>query len=129
MSIERGMLGAAIKRVRTARRMTQVELAKAAGLSKGGKSVALIEQGKRFVSVDTLNHLAKALDIPPSCLAVLGSRNSGRNKEAAAFLNSLQKLVSSVLLAEQAISQQESVIKKPRTIVKRRRRAPRKLVT
>lgn len=100
MSIEKAALGAAIKRVRTARGLTQVELAQATGLSKAGKSVALIEQGKRFVSVETLNALAKALDIPPACLAILGSRNTGPDKEFTQFMKNLQELISSVLFAQ-----------------------------
>ena len=100
MSIDKAALGAAIKRVRTARGLTQVELAQAAGLSKGGKSIALVEQGKRFVSVDTLNALANALDIPPGCLAILGSRSIGRDREATRFMKDLQGLISSVLLAQ-----------------------------
>src|SRR5712691_9716533 len=65
MAIETAALGAAIKQVRLIRRMTQVELAKAAGLSKGGNSVALIEQGRRSVSMETLNAIALGLEIPP----------------------------------------------------------------
>ena len=103
MSIEKDVLGAAIKRVRIARGLTQVELAEAAGLSKGGKSIALIEQGKRFVSVATLNELAKALDLPPACLAILGSRSTGKNKAAAEFMKSLQHLISTVILSEEQL--------------------------
>jgi len=52
------------------------------------------------VSVDTLNSLAKALDIPPACLAILGSRNIGNDKVATKFMQDLQGLISSVLLAQ-----------------------------
>ena len=100
MSIDKNALGAAIKQVRSARGLTQTALAEAAGLSKSGNSIALIEQGRRFVSVDTLNSLASALDIPPACLAILGSRNSGKNKAASDFMKSLQNLISTVILAE-----------------------------
>src|SRR5438552_1065170 len=100
MAIEKDSLGAAIKQVRLIRGMTQIELAKAAGLSDGGKSVALIEQGRRSVSMDTLNSIADALSIPPACLAVLGSTKIGDNKAATALMKSLQKLISAVILAE-----------------------------
>ena len=103
MAIQKEMLGAAVKRVRLARGMTQVELAEAAGLSKGGNSIALIEQGKRFVSVDTLNALADALDVPAACLAILGSRKFGSNKAAADFLHSLQKVISAVIDAQESL--------------------------
>jgi transcriptional regulator with XRE-family HTH domain len=108
MAIEKHALGAAIKRVRMARGLTQVELAAAAGLSKGGKSIALVEQGKRFVSVDTLNALAGALDIPPACLAILGSKTIGKNKAATEFMKSLQNLVSTVVVADEELRSQEN---------------------
>jgi len=107
MSIDKNALGAAIKQVRSARGLTQTALAEAAGLSKSGNSIALIEQGRRFVSVDTLNSLASALDIPPACLAILGSRNSGKNKAASDFMKSLQNLISTVILAEAELRVEE----------------------
>jgi transcriptional regulator with XRE-family HTH domain len=102
MAIRKETLGAAIRRVRLARGLTQVELAGAAGLSKGGNSIALIEQGKRFVSVDTLNALADALDVPAACLAILGSRKIGTNKAATEFMQSLQKVITAVIDAQEA---------------------------
>ncbi|MBX3414182.1 MAG: helix-turn-helix transcriptional regulator [Pirellulales bacterium] len=102
MAIEKETLGAAIKRVRLARGLTQVQLAETAGLSKGGNSIALIEQGKRFVSVDTLNALAEALDVPVACLAILGSRKIGTNKAATDFMHSLQKVISTVIAAQES---------------------------
>jgi transcriptional regulator with XRE-family HTH domain len=100
MGIEKSSLGAAIRQVRLARGMTQVELAKASGLSEGGKSIALIEQGRRSVSMDTLNSLAEALAIPSGCLAILGSTGGAKNKAANELLESLQMLISAVLLAQ-----------------------------
>lgn len=97
MPIQKETLGTAIKKVRLARGLTQVQLAVAAGLSKGGNSIALIEQGKRFVSVDTLNALADALNVPAACLAILGSQNIGTNKAATDFMHSLQKVISAVM--------------------------------
>jgi transcriptional regulator with XRE-family HTH domain len=61
MTIEKSTLGAAIRQVRLARGLTQTGLAKATGLSASGKSIALIEQGRRSVSVDTLNLIAKSV--------------------------------------------------------------------
>jgi transcriptional regulator with XRE-family HTH domain len=103
MAIKKETLGAAIKQVRVARGLTQVQLAEAAGLSKAGNSVALIEQGKRFVSVETLNALAEALDVPAACLAILGSRRIGTNKTATEFVRSLQKVILSVIQAQEAV--------------------------
>ncbi|MGQ0636312.1 MAG: helix-turn-helix domain-containing protein [Planctomycetaceae bacterium] len=101
MAIDTATLGAAIKNVRKIRGMTQIELAKASGLSHGGNSIALIEQGKRSVSMTTLNAIARALDIPPACLAVLGSTRIGDSEAATALMKSLQQLISRVLRAEE----------------------------
>jgi transcriptional regulator with XRE-family HTH domain len=103
MGIEKETLGAAIKQVRLSRGMTQVQLAEATGLSKGGNSIALIEQGKRFVSVETLNALADALDVPAACLAILGSESIGTNKAATDFMHSLQKVISTVIQAQETM--------------------------
>jgi len=100
MAINKDALGAAIKKVRTIRGMTQIELAKAAGLSDGGKSLALIEQGRRSVSIETLNMIADALKIPPACLTVLGSTGAMKNKAASELMQSLKDLISAVLLAQ-----------------------------
>lgn len=96
MAIDNKMLGAAIKRVRMARGLTQAQLAEAAELS----SIALIEQGRRAVSLDSLNALAKALDMPSACLTVLGTRSTSGNKASADFVESLQDLISAVVLAQ-----------------------------
>jgi transcriptional regulator with XRE-family HTH domain len=123
MAIAKEMLGAAVRQVRLARGLTQVELAEAAGLSKGGNSIALIEQGKRFVSVDTLNALARALDVPPACLAILGSEKIGTNKAATEFMRSLQKVITAVIDAEQTLRSERKATPKQRTAKTKPKRA------
>jgi len=103
MGIEKKTLSAAIKQVRRDRGLTQSQLAESAGLSRGGKSLALVEQGRRSVSVKTLNALAEALDIPPACLAILGSRSIGTDKAATGFMRNLQKVISAVISAQTAV--------------------------
>ena len=108
MAIDQRTLGAAIKNVRVARGLTQAELAAATGFSSGGKSIALIEQGKRFVSMDALNKLARALDVPPACLAVLGSRSGGSSKAATEFMESLKHLISTIVVAKTKMEAKEA---------------------
>jgi transcriptional regulator with XRE-family HTH domain len=98
MAINNNTLGAAVKNVRLARELTQEQLARAVGMAKG--SIALVEQGRRSVSMETLNRLALALDIPPACLTILGSGPVAKNKEASEFMESLQKLISTIVLAQ-----------------------------
>lgn len=133
MAIEKETLGAAIKRVRLARGLTQVQLAEASGLSKGGNSIALIEQGRRFVSVDTLNALANALHVPAACLAILGSKKIGTSKAATDFMHSLQKVISAVIEAQEALQDDKATDKEhpPNRAAKKplsRKRAHRPLI-
>ena len=100
MSIDREFLGAAIRKLRLQRGLTQSALAAAAGLVPN--SVAVIERGERAVSVDSLNSLAAALEIPPGCLAILGSNRIAESPQSASFLESLKKLISVTLKAEAA---------------------------
>lgn len=98
MAIDQSTLGAAIKMVRTARGLTQAELAERIGYSSGG--LALIEQGRRSVPMPTLNALAEALELPPACLAILGSRSEGQSRAVARFMESLKRLVSTLVVAK-----------------------------
>ena len=59
MGIEKKTLGAAIKQVRQARGLTQAQLAESAGLSRGGKSIALR-------SFNSHHHLGEADPYTPS---------------------------------------------------------------
>jgi transcriptional regulator with XRE-family HTH domain len=98
MPIDQDTLGAAIKEVRVTRGLTQSQLAKRLGFSTGG--VALIEQGKRAVSMATLNAIANALELPPGCLAILGSRSGGKSKLLADFVESLKQAISTLINAQ-----------------------------
>jgi transcriptional regulator with XRE-family HTH domain len=100
MPIDREKLGLAIKQVRILRGFSQVQLAKTAGLSESGNSVAMIERGERSVSLDTLNALAKSLEIPPACLTVLGSTHIKKSNEATKLLKDLQELIRATVLAQ-----------------------------
>ena len=104
------------------RGLTQSQLAKLLGFSSGG--VALIEQGKRAVSMATLNAIAKALDLPPGCLAILGSRSGGKSKLLADFVESLKQAISKLIIAQSAMAaeNQKNSSKKrtTKTVAKRR---------
>lgn len=105
MPIEKTALGKAIKSIRIARGLTQQELASRAGMSRQGKSIALVEQGRRSVSLEALNQIGLALDVPPACLAILGSSPIAGNKAASEFQQSLQKLISALISAQSAATE------------------------
>ena len=105
MAIDQSILGAAIKHVRQAHGLTQSQLAKRLGFSSGG--IALIEQGNRAVSMATLNAVANALEIPPGCLAILGSRSGGKSKPLAEFIESLKHLITTLIVAQQELTAED----------------------
>lgn len=107
MAMDKKLVGEAIRQIRKHRGLTQAQLAKAAGLSSGGNSVALIERGSRGVSLHTLESLAEALEVPSGCLLMLG-RRMRRSEPFHDLVTSAQKLIMklvelhSVLKAEEA---------------------------
>lgn len=121
MAIEKDLLGKAIRQVRELRGMSQAALGKIAGLE--GNSVALIERGQRGVSMDTLNELADALEVPAACLAILGTSKIAGQGESAVLVKSMQKLIMATLAA-QAAAKGENLGPKKKTL---RKLAPRKL--
>jgi transcriptional regulator with XRE-family HTH domain len=106
MSIDRKLLGRAIRQVRELRGLSQAALAQKAGLR--GNSVALIERGERGVSIDTLNSLAEALEIPSACLTMLGMSRIRGLSDSSRLVRSFQKLITATLEAEMTLEAQES---------------------
>ena len=119
MSIDRKKLGAAIRDMRSRRGMTQVDLARAAGLSESGNTVALIERGERGVSIEAMNRIAGALDLPAGCLAILGSVADSGHPRSVGLLKSLQDLVTSTVDLQQEL-RQRPVVPSARTSKPRR---------
>jgi transcriptional regulator with XRE-family HTH domain len=70
--------GKAIKIVRAAHGLTQRDLAER--LSVGPSQLSLIEAGKRKPSLDVLDEIASALQVPPHLLTVLASEPSDIDK-------------------------------------------------
>lgn len=80
--------GRAVKIVRTARRLSQGQLAER--LSVGASQLSLIEAGKRQPSLKVLDEISTALQVPPHLLALLASEpadiNERQNPEQVAEL-------------------------------------------
>jgi transcriptional regulator with XRE-family HTH domain len=98
MAIERRLLGKAIRKVRQLRGLSQVALAGQAGLR--GNSLALIERGQRGVSLESLNALADALDVPAACLTVLGTSKIAGDRSSTTLVRKLQKLIVATVSAQ-----------------------------
>lgn len=64
------LLGKSIRRIRMRRNMTQRELANAAGL--GESAFRSYELGERSPKQNTLERIAKALDVAPACFDTYG---------------------------------------------------------
>ena len=98
MAIERRLLGKAIRKVRQLRGLSQVALAGQAGLR--GNSLALIERGQRGDSLESLNALADALDVPAACLTVLGTSKIAGDRSSTTLVRKLQKLIVATVSAQ-----------------------------
>jgi transcriptional regulator with XRE-family HTH domain len=122
MAIDAATLGAAIRELRQLRRETQSGLAAAAKLAPN--SIAVIERGERAVSLTSLNAIAKALDIPAGCLAILGTNRIAESPQSAAFVNSLKKVIMVTLKAEVAAKKIEKAAARNNS-----KRGPRKIVS
>ena len=75
MTIDAMELGRSVRIVREKRGMVLREVAEATGLTLN--YVWMIENGQRAPSVDALNKIAKALNVPAPCLTMLGFRPRG----------------------------------------------------
>lgn len=98
MGIDKKSLGAAVKSVRVDRGLTQLQLAQAAGLANNGNVVALIERGERGVSLETLNALADALQVPAACLVLWGSTHDEPASPAGRVLSALRELAMAAMM-------------------------------
>jgi len=112
VAIDTQLLGKAIRQMRELRGVSQAALAEMAGLQ--GNSVALIERGERGVSLETLNGLARVLDVPAACLAMLGTSEISNDANSRAFVASLQKLILATLVAQATVEAQEAAEKDKR---------------
>jgi transcriptional regulator with XRE-family HTH domain len=71
MQVQTDKLGRAIKEIRELRGMTQKEVAAGSGLTVN--YLSLVEHGDRNVTHDSLNQIAKAVDVPAQWIVLLGS--------------------------------------------------------
>ena len=112
MAFDAKQFGTAIKKLRVGSGFTQAELGQKMGLTQA--AVVLIEQGKRGVSMETLDKLGKALKVPSECLSVLAFRTMSNSKELAAFSQSLQKLIFTVVDARHSMTKRTVSASPPR---------------
>jgi transcriptional regulator with XRE-family HTH domain len=76
--------------------------------------VALIERGERGVSIEAMNRIAEALDLPAGCLAILGSVAESGHPRSVGLLKSLQELVTSAVDLQQDLRRKTSSTPKKR---------------
>jgi transcriptional regulator with XRE-family HTH domain len=108
MAIDQKLLGQGIRKIRKLRGMTQSELAQAAGLAESGNSLALIERGERGVSIDSLNALARALEVPAGCLTILGTRAPANDPALRPLISSLHRLVAKVVELHSVLKKEDA---------------------
>lgn len=92
MKIDNERVGKAIARLRVMRGLTQQQLNQQIGM----KTVQHIEQGRNKPSLETLNKIADALDIPAACIVLMGSTIDPADR----VLSSLNSLLETTLSLE-----------------------------
>jgi transcriptional regulator with XRE-family HTH domain len=105
MNINRAQLGRAIREIRQLREYTQTELGEKSGLK--GNTIALIERGERGVSLDALNALAEALEVPAACLTMLGTSAIKGDSADIGLVKNMQELILSTLVAHSRLEAKE----------------------
>ena len=88
-------LGSAIKRCRQIKSLTQEMLAKQADLSKS--HLSLVEKGQRELSLDALNRIAKALDVPIQLIMYLAAEPSELKEMNASLKTEFDRLILDLL--------------------------------
>ncbi len=91
MAFDKKQFGTAVKKLRVGLGLTQTELGHEIGLTQ--TAVAMIEQGERAVSMETLGKLGGALDVPSECLSILAFRPLSKLKEIDELTQSLKRLI------------------------------------
>lgn len=120
MAFDVKKFGAAIRTLREGSGLSQANLADQAGLTQA--AVALIEQGKRSVSMETLDALGQALNVPAECLSILAFRAMAKQKDITDLASSLQNLI---LATVEARSTTKSVRTRRSSATVRKRRSAR----
>lgn len=78
--LTRKNLGQAVKTVRLKKGYTQKELSEKLANSKSNSYMSLIESGKRFTNIETINDLCVALEIQPYELIYIACNIHDPNK-------------------------------------------------
>lgn len=97
MKIDEKLLGEAVKSFRTARNMTQEELAQKLDVSTN--FLSQLETGRRGISTPKLNELAGILGVPAAVITLMGTAPPEKNDAAGRLLEKLQKLARTTLEA------------------------------
>jgi transcriptional regulator with XRE-family HTH domain len=105
MKIDTAQLGMAIRQIRDLRGYTQGALGDKSGLR--GNTIALIERGERGVSLDALNALAEALEVPAACLTMLGTSSIKGDSKDIGLVKSMQELILSTIVAQSRFQEKE----------------------
>lgn len=98
-------LGAAVKRLRKARRVTQEDLA--ATLSVSANYLSQLENGKRGISIPRLNQLAMALNVPASFITFMAEPSTG-NRLADRSMEQIQRLIEAAVKVDSEPSSRQS---------------------
>src|SRR5689334_3523054 len=98
---DRRKLGMVIRNLRKSRGFTQAELAESAGVA--ANTLAMLERGERSVSPRMLNAIGRRLNVPGSCLMILGASVDKQPDESSRkLLSAAQSLIQTLIRAQRA---------------------------
>jgi len=107
----RQMLGKKIKTLRTARGITQVELARALGFTSTG-AISQVENGLRGLMLESIINAAKVLDVHPVFLMDPDDIESDNCELISAMLRLFEKRRQEPELADRVIEELRAVLLK-----------------
>ena len=90
----RELFGYNVKRLRKSRNISQMQLAENADMAFN--FISDIENGKKWVSADTISKLASALEVEPYAFFLPEGFDLSRDRNVTAFANDLQEAYKTI---------------------------------
>jgi transcriptional regulator with XRE-family HTH domain len=98
MPLEKSELGKVIGQIRKQLRLSRNDVAKRSGLTLG--FLSLMERGERGLTIDSLNKLAEALDVPVGIITFLATEGDYDAPHAKALASVVKEIIRGNLAAQ-----------------------------
>jgi transcriptional regulator with XRE-family HTH domain len=104
MAISNEVIGRTIGKIRKMKRVTQRTIADKTGLTVN--HLSLIENGQRSASLDAINQIASAMDVPVEFILILAGdgKTDGSKKAAHPLMDATKGAIQALFAAETSAS-------------------------